>query len=112
VSYDIPYPPPLSLARPMAGSWGVALLLAARAGGAANASLQIAPGAEPESRMTDPALEAARANNPTARFLPLLHALARIGSGSGVGATPIRDSLRVALPNAGGGTLLVDVARC
>ncbi len=95
----------------MAGSWGVALLLATHSGGAADASLQIVPGAEPESQMTDPVLEAARANNPTARFLPLLHAMARISSGSGVGATPIRDSLRVALPN-GGGTLLVDVARC
>src|SRR5882672_4049046 len=112
VSYDIPYPPPLSWARPMADSWGVALLLTARASPNALAQLQLAPGAAAETQMTEPALEAARASNPTARFLPLLWALARIGSETGVGVAPISESLRVALPNASGGTLLVDVARC
>ncbi len=112
VSYDIPYPPPLSLARPMAGSWGVALLLAAHPGGGAGVRLQLAPGDEPETQMTESALETARANNPTARLLPLLRALARIDAESRVSGAPINESQHVALPNTGGGTLLVDVARC
>lgn len=81
VSYDIPYPYPLSERRPMTDAWGVALLLApASHVGAAGLSLSLTDGEE--TRMTDAALEHAREHNPTARLLPLLALLAQGATGA------------------------------
>ena len=80
VSYDMPYPFPLSERRPLTNAWGASLLLSAAPLHALAVRLEIAlPGTASgarESIMDDAQLEAARAHNPTARMLPLLQALA------------------------------------
>jgi len=77
LSYDLPYPEPLNAARPITGAVGAALLLAPRATSASFAQLavQVEPNDYQPTIMQDPALEALRAGNPTARALPLLAAL-------------------------------------
>lgn len=83
MAYDQPYPEPLHSARPIAGSFGAALVLAPERSARALAALDIeflsSPGQA--TRMSDSALEAARLGNPAARSLPLLAALARKGGG-------------------------------
>ena len=77
VCYDLPYPYPLSLARPTEDAWAIALVLAPVNHPRAIAQLQLAD-VEPqaaETTLPDPVLEAARRGNPAARLLPLLHAL-------------------------------------
>jgi hypothetical protein len=80
VSYDMPYPFPLSERRPLTSAWGASLLLSLTPLHAQAVPFEIAlPGAASggsESKMDDAQLEAARAHNPTARMLPLLQALA------------------------------------
>ncbi len=80
VSYDMPYPFPLSERRPLTSAWGASLLLSAAPLHPQAVRLEITlPGAASgalESTMDDAQLEAARAHNPTARLLPLLQALA------------------------------------
>ena len=106
VSYDLPYPGPLGRARAVRDTWGVALVLAGADGpdgpdsadgaaamrpgttaaatiatitaavpGAAHLTLSYGP-RRPATALADERLEQARAGNPTARLLPLLHALA------------------------------------
>lgn len=78
VSYDLPYPFPLSEARPMVDAWAIALAVAPA--GYPDAIAQIVLSADsgvPDTELSDPALNAARIGNPTARLLPLLAALAR-----------------------------------
>lgn len=83
VSYDMPYPFPLSERRPLTSAWGAALLLSPAPLHAQAVRIEISlPGADsgqPETTMDDAQLEAARLHNPTARMLPLLQALARGG---------------------------------
>lgn len=83
IAYDLPYPEPLSKVRPIAGAFGTALVLSPQPTGRSFASLDIelSRGDEPVGRMADIGLEALRTGNPTARSLPLLGALARVGMG-------------------------------
>lgn len=78
VSCDLPYPGPLGAARTIEGAWGAALVLTQSASqqGAARLGLRYGP-RRPQTVLPDPALEHARATNPTARLLPVLWALAR-----------------------------------
>lgn len=78
VAYDEPYPQPLHAVRPLAGSFGVGLLLGAQAP-ADNDCAQLDArlvDAGPPDACADPALEALRCGIPAARSLPLLAALA------------------------------------
>lgn len=79
VSFDAPYPFPLSVVRPMRDAWAIALLLGSStpASRVAQLSLTVVHGATAESIVEEPVLEAARMRNPAARMLPLLAALAR-----------------------------------
>jgi Beta-ketoacyl synthase, N-terminal domain len=88
IAYDHPYPEPLNSARPVAGDFGVALVLAWRATPQATAALDIEFVAREAdaTRMEDAALEELRRGVPAARSLPLLAALA-----GGVRATVILD---------------------
>src|SRR5690606_10203265 len=77
VAYDVPYPFPLSVARPIAAQFAVALLLSARPRPqslAVLSALELADG--DADAMSDPALERLRAGVPAARALPLLAAIA------------------------------------
>jgi hypothetical protein len=79
VSYDFPYPYPLSERRPLNDAWGAALLLgevplSAESMQIAVRAAEVAEAAE--SVLADAALDDARRHNPTARLLPLLRALA------------------------------------
>ena len=80
VASDTPYPEPLHAARPLADSFGMALVLTPQATAQSLAALHIAlvdaSGAGPFSTCEDPSLESLRANTPAARALPLLQALA------------------------------------
>lgn len=79
VCYDLPYPFPLSEARPTVDAWAVALVVAPADCASAIAQLTLSDVAEdsPETALTDPELNSARTRNPTARLLPLLAALAQ-----------------------------------
>ncbi|MBY6261092.1 3-oxoacyl-ACP synthase [Azospirillum sp. 412522] len=84
IAYDLPYPEPLSKVRPISGTFGTALVLTPSPTDRSFACLDIelSHGNEPVSRMADSGLEALRIGNPTARALPLLAALAKLGAGS------------------------------
>ncbi|HEY7674223.1 MAG TPA: beta-ketoacyl synthase chain length factor [Burkholderiales bacterium] len=84
IAYDQPYPEPLHSARPVAASFGAALVLTPESGERAFAALEIDFFAEPAraTPMSDPALEATRLDNPAARALSLLATLARKRGGS------------------------------
>jgi hypothetical protein len=78
VAYDVQYPAPLSLARPIGAAFAMALVLAPERGEAAIAELEIALGpAKAATRSASLALEALRQNTPAARALTLLEVLAR-----------------------------------
>ncbi|HTH96404.1 MAG TPA: beta-ketoacyl synthase chain length factor [Stellaceae bacterium] len=78
VSYDLPYPPTLDKVRPIGSIFGVAMVLSPRATTASLGSIIVTLSRDEatETPMGDPAMETLRANNPTARALPLLAALA------------------------------------
>ena len=76
VAYDAPYPEPLHAARPIEGEFGLALVLSADAARAMFA-LELELGGAAETRLPDAGLEKLRLNNPAARSLPLLAAMAR-----------------------------------
>jgi hypothetical protein len=76
VSYDIPYPYPLSERRPLNDAWGAALLLGAAPLTADAMRIALTAGTAAETALDDAALDDARRHNPTARLLPLLRALA------------------------------------
>ena len=102
VAFDAPYPFPLSAARPMSDSWAIGLLLGDRecASPLARLTFSVADGTIAESTVAEPALEAARVHNPTARLLPLVAAIAR------------RDGStlqRIVLRQQNGGSLHVEV---
>jgi hypothetical protein len=77
VAYDAPYPEPLLTKRPMRDAFGLALLLAPRAGAGALARIELTLADGAPDRLADAGLEALRRNVPTARSLPLLGLLAR-----------------------------------
>jgi hypothetical protein len=79
IAYDHPYPEPLNAARPVAASFGMALVLAPRPSKRALARIDVVflPERAAATPMTDAALEALRRGVPAARSLPLLSALAR-----------------------------------
>ena len=82
VAYDRPLPEPLNKTRPGHGEFACALLLHRQPGGtSAGLSLRLESGGE-ESTVADPMLEALRTDNPAARALPLLAALARGQAGA------------------------------
>lgn len=77
IAYDVPYPAPLNMARPIAAMFGLALVLSPAATAASRARLDVAlrPGAHMPSPAA-PALEEMRQTTPAARSLPLLEVLA------------------------------------
>ena len=99
IAYDEPYPEPLHAARPLAASFGAALVLSADAGANALAVLEVlfSPEEARPTPMPDPGLEAARIGIPAARSLPLLAAIARGASETVVLDFPFGAHLRVAV---------------
>ena len=83
VASDTPYPEPLHATRPLADSFGMALVLTPKASARSLAALQIALVADdpaaPCTACEDASLEFLRAHTPAAHGLPLLQALARKG---------------------------------
>jgi hypothetical protein len=101
VAYDHPYPEPLQATRPLAASFGVALVLAPEATSNAVAALEVEIAAAGEAtRVADASLEALRTGVPAARSVPLLAALAREAAAV------------VDLEYIGGACLRVKVAPC
>lgn len=77
IAYDLPYPEPLRHARPILQTFGCALLLTRERDVRALAACELSAGHTSEpTRMRDAALEQLRLDNPAARSLPLLAALA------------------------------------
>ena len=78
VAYDLAVPAPLSEARPIATGFAVALVLAPPSDSSlASMHLRLEEAHQDEaSRLQDPALERVRQDNPAARSLPLLSAIA------------------------------------
>jgi hypothetical protein len=83
VCYDLPYPYPLSEARPTIDAWALALVLAPPGFERAVAQLTLTDGADSaaqdavDTALAEPILESIRLGNPTARMLPLFAALAQ-----------------------------------
>jgi hypothetical protein len=78
--YDVPMPPPLAAARPTAGGFAAAFILAPEpsTGALAAVDLDYDPASSSSSHEPDqPSLAALIRTNPAARSLPLLQALAR-----------------------------------
>ena len=86
VCYDLPYPFPLSEARPTVDAWSLALVLAPPEFETAVARLTLTDGAASaaddaaDTTLANPQLESIRLGNPTARMLPLFAALAQPGA--------------------------------
>ena len=99
IAYDQPYPEPLHSARPLLGSFGVALVLGPEPTRRASAMFELAvlPGDEKPSRMSDSRLEELRCGVPAARALPLLEALARSTEGNVVLDFPTETRLRISV---------------
>ena len=78
IAHEAPYPEPLHSARPVSSSFAAALVLVGVATKRSLARLDLALDSEPqhETPLAEPHLEQLRANNPAARSLPLLAALA------------------------------------
>jgi hypothetical protein len=106
IAYDLPYPEPLNGVRPIAGIFGVALLLSPAASAASIARLDIElrhDGSKAAALSGE--LEALRRGNPAARSLPLLAVLARprrerlvldyvTGTAIGVAVEPMVEAMR------------------
>jgi hypothetical protein len=100
-AYDVPPPFPISEARPVREPFGCALVLTQEASAASSACLTLELVKDQEETVLDHAgLEALRRDNPAARALPLLKALAE-------GATA-----RLVLPYLPGRQLLVECVPC
>lgn len=76
VACDVPYPQPLHALRPVDDVMAVALVLAPESPGGGALRIETASDDAPATRCADEAFEALRVGIPTARALPLLHALA------------------------------------
>jgi hypothetical protein len=80
VAYDLPVPPPLNQARPITTGFAMALVLApATDASSALMRIRLEECADDISGLDHPVLERVRINNPAARSLPLLAAVARGG---------------------------------
>jgi hypothetical protein len=81
ISYDLPYPSPLQMLRPITISFATALVLTPERSerSLAELNIRLQHGNAAGSVMADPGLEAQRRANPAARSLPLLQALASGG---------------------------------
>ncbi|MEX3844577.1 beta-ketoacyl synthase chain length factor [Paraburkholderia sp. BR10882] len=90
IAYDADYPEPLHALRPVADAFGVALVLAPQASATTLARLDVTLTEALATPLASPELEALRTNNPAARVLPLLEALARIDA-SGQPASVVID---------------------
>jgi len=79
VAYDLPYPEPLFRVRPIAPPFAVAFVLQPQESVATLAalSLEMVSDSLRDEAMEQPALETLRSDNPAARALPLLRAIAR-----------------------------------
>jgi hypothetical protein len=102
IAYDHVYPDPLKTLRPLAATFGVAIVLTAAPAAGCIAALDVTftPGGGEESTMQDAALEVLRAGIPAARSLPLLTALARGGQHS------------IAVDCGSGARLAIEVGPC
>jgi hypothetical protein len=78
ISYDMPYPATLNAVRPIGSIFGTALVLAPEPGtrSLATLTLSFGPSEAAETTLSAASLEELRANNPSARALPLLIAIA------------------------------------
>jgi len=104
IAYDLPYPEPLRGVRPMRHPFASALLIARERSPRSLAACELGSGtAGAPSRMLDDNLEQLRRDNPAARSLPLLAALAG-GHGSGV--------TEVLIESTAGNTLGLSVTPC
>ncbi len=98
LGYDLPYPEPLHSTYPVQHPFACALLLTPQATAESLARLRIALSCDgtTTTQLADPALEALRLDNPSARALPLLATIA-LGSGDCRLAFPGGQVLRVEL---------------
>ena len=82
IAYDVPYPQPLHAARPIGGTFGVALTLAGDKTSRSLAQLEIGISRKENAAtaIANDVLETLRMNIPAARSLPLLAALATLNS--------------------------------
>lgn len=79
VSYDLPAPDPLIRARPIQSAFATALVLTPLTSGSTSATVSAtlaSAEAGEVTQMSDRELERLRTDNPSARLLPVLHALA------------------------------------
>jgi hypothetical protein len=76
LAYDVPAPAPLLECRPLAVPAGVALTVCPRRPAQALASLRLCLCDEPETTLSETALESLRLGNPALRLLPVLRLLA------------------------------------
>lgn len=76
VAYDIDYPHPLYIMRPVPDAFGAALVLTPHREPGSLARIEASLVNEPVDRLPDPPLEALRGSVPAARCLPLLRQLA------------------------------------
>jgi len=103
VAFDVPYTGPLAQVRPIHAPFGVALALAAQVEEGRIAKLSVdwhSRDEGGESSCENAAFEHMRRNNPSARLLPVLEAIAG------------RRDTRIRLAAAGGGAVGIEVARC
>jgi Beta-ketoacyl synthase, N-terminal domain len=76
IAFDTDYPAPLRDVRPVEDAFGIGLVLAPQASEHTLARIDIALADTPATAMVSPLFEALRRNNPAARGLPLIEALA------------------------------------
>lgn len=101
IAYDLPYPEPLRAVRPIRHPFASALLIARERGPRSMAACELGSGgAGAPSRMQDDKLEQLRRDNPAARSLPLLAALAGAGA------------MQVAIESTAGNILALSVTHC
>ncbi len=106
VAYDLPYPEPLRSARPIRHPFASALLIKRELGPRSMATCELDSGAAgAPSQMRDGSLEQLRRDNPAARSLPLLAALAG-GRDAGAGGK------KVFIENTAGNMLGLSVTPC
>ncbi len=93
LAHDLRYPEPLNGVRPVHGMFSIALLLEAKPSAQSQIALTVAVGEQgaPVTHMKDALLETFRANNPAARALPLLQAIAT-GNAAPVTIENVNDS--------------------
>ncbi len=104
IAYDLPYPEPLRGVRPIRNPFASALLIARERSARSVAACELgSDSAGAPSRMQDGNLEQLRRDNPAARSLPLLAALA---GGPDAGETA------VLIESTGGNTLGLSVTAC